>query len=435
MRYIMICLLLTGMTVAVVAQHDGMNMPGMSGMAGMSMSANPIGISESRAGSGTSWLPDSTPMYGVMREAGPWHLMMNGAGWLVYDDQGGLRGDVKVVAPNWAMLMAHRNVGERNQWRLSGMVSLDPLTVGGEGYPLLFQTGETWHGAPLKDYQHPHNYIVEASAKYTHAFTPAVAGYLYLAPVGEPALGPTTYMHRATALDDPLAPIGHHWQDATHIAFGVATAGVQTHRWQVEASTFNGREPGENRAEIQSPTFDSASTRITVNPTDNLSLQASYAFLKSPEALHPEENNQRVTASVIYNRPVFTDRNLQATAVWGRNHAGGQNLDSYLLEMSLRQDGGWNHYLRYESVQKNGEELVLPAGYPATDVFRLQQATLGAVRDLPSAGSLQWGIGAQVMWNDVPARLKPVYGEHPLGWLLFLRVHPKAMMPEMAGMM
>ena len=34
------------------------------------------------------------------------------------------------------------------------------------------------------------------------------------------------FMHRPSAADDPFAPLGHHWQDATHEAFGVVTTGL-----------------------------------------------------------------------------------------------------------------------------------------------------------------------------------------------------------------
>lgn len=403
------------------------------------MPSGETGIPMGRHGSGTAWMPDSTPMYGIARRSGDWELMYHGAAFASYDDQNGPRGDSKLSLQNWAMMQGVRPVGEQNQLSLSAMLSLDPETVGGEGYPLIFQTGETWRSEPLIDRQHPHNFFSEISAKYTHAFTPDSSGFIYLAPVGEPALGPVTYMHRTFALDGPFAPIGHHWQDATHIAFGVVTLGHQRRDWQLEASTFNGREPGENRYEIEGPEFDSFSTRLSFNPSPNWALQASHAFLKSPEALHPEEDAHRTTASVIYNRRLGMNRNFQSTLVWGRNRIGGLDLDSYLLEAHLKQDGGWSLYTRYEWVGKNAEELVLPA-FPDDQVFDLQQVTVGAVRDLPSRGNLQWGIGLQVNFNLVPDALTPIYGDDPTGWLIFVRVHPKRMdhgmtsMPEHAPM-
>ncbi|MHB9133233.1 MAG: hypothetical protein ACYDBB_19360 [Armatimonadota bacterium] len=393
----------------------------------MDMVASPIGIPMARDGAGTSWLPDSTPMYAFMRQSGKWHLMYHGAAHLAYDVMNGPRGDTKLILPNWAMLMAHRNVGMRNQWRLAAMLSLDPVTVGGSGYPLLFQTGETWNDEPLIDHQHPHNFFTELSAKYTRALNPNQAVYLYAAPVGQPALGPVAYMHRTFALDNPLAPIGHHWQDATHIAFGVVTGGYQTRTWQVEASTFNGREPGENRFEIKKPTFDSFSTRVSYNPSPSWALQTSYAFLKSPEALHPEDDAHRTEISAIYNRPLSAARNFQTTLLWGRNAIDGLDLDSYLVEAQLKQDGGWTPYLRVEYIRKNAEELVLSPPFPEDQVFNLRQMTIGASRDLPIRGDYQWGIGAQWIVSFTPDALEPIYGKNPTGWLFYIRVHPGRM--------
>jgi len=381
-------------------------------------------LPHSRHASGTAWMPDSTPMYGMMGRARDWEMMYHGAAHFTYDRMEGKRGDEKFVIPNWMMVLARRK-----PWKLAAMVSLDPLTVGGGGYPLLFQTGETWNDRPLKDHQHPHNFFSELSATYTHPNQDKSAAYLYLAPVGEPALGPPTFMHRTFALDDALSPIGHHWQDATHIAYGVVTAGYQTHSWQAEFSTFNGREPGENRLAIERPKFDSFSGRLSYNPNPNWALQISHGFLKSPETLHPEENLHRTTASAIYNRPQGEGRNFQASLVWGKNRLSGRDLDSFLLEGQWKRDGGWTPYLRYEQIRKDAEELVLPA-FPASRSFPLRQATLGIVKDLPSRGDYQWGIGGQVFFNIVPEALQPIYGKHPLGWLIFVRVHPKQMTAE-----
>lgn len=358
--------------------------------------------------------------------------MYHGVAHIAYDQQNGPRGDNKLISSNWAMLMAQRNIGQRNQLSLSAMLSLEPLTIGGSGYPLIFQTGETWNGDPLKDHQHPHNFFSELSAKYTHAFNRDIAGFIYLAPVGEPALGPVAFPHRVYAMDNPLSPLGHHWQDSTHIAYGVVTLGCQTREWQIEASTFNGREPGENRYAIESPLFDSFSTRLSYNPSSDLSGQISYGFLKSPEPLHPGEDVHRTTASVIYNRPINENKNLYTALVWGRNSLSGHDLNSYLLDVDLKHDEGWSLYGRYEWVSKDAEELVLPDSFPEDQVFPLNQLTLGICRDIPSESDFQWGVGLQVNVSIVPDELKAVYGDNPTGWLLYMRVHPKRMSHNMA---
>lgn len=385
--------------------------------------------SAARHGSGTSWMPESTPRYHRPGRAGRWDLMYHGAAHLAWDHMGGPRGGEKLIAPNWGMAVAERGVGSRSRWRLAAMLSLDPLTVGGSGYPLLFQSGESWRGEPLRDRQHPHNYFMELSGTYSHAFAEEAAAFLYVAPVGEPALGPPAFMHRTFALDSPLAPLGHHWQDSTHITYGVVTAGLQKTRGQLEISTFTGREPGENRMRFEDPRFDSYSGRFTYNPSRDLSLQVSHGYLHSPEALHPEVDVHRTTASAVYNRPSAGGRNFQSALVWGQNRTEGQSLDSWLLEATWKHDGGWTPFVRYENVRKSAEELVLP-DFPAAQAFRVQQVILGVARDLRVSGDWQWGIGGQVVLNVVPAALRPVYGNSPAGVALFVRVHPRQMKPS-----
>src|SRR5262249_33652192 len=168
------------------------------------------------------------------------------------------------------------------------------------GYPLLLQSGESFHGEPLHDRQHPHDFWMELGAIYERAISKRVAVELYAAPSGEPALGPVAFMHRPSAMDNPAAPLGHHWQDATHIAFGVITAGVFTHRLKLEGSVFNGREPDENRWDFDPIVLDSYSGRATFNPDSNWSFTAGYGFLKNPEALEPAVSLHRLTASALY---------------------------------------------------------------------------------------------------------------------------------------
>lgn len=397
---------------------------------GHEVMSEPLGMPPGRHSSGTAWMPDSTPMYGLTDQSDGWNLAYHGAAHLAYLHMNGPRGDADLDILNWAMVMARHQGRPHRQWLLKGMVSLDPVTIGGEGYPLLFQTGETWRGEPLHDYQHPHNYVSELATKYTREFHGNAAGFLYFGVVGEPALGPPAYMHRTFALDDPAAPIGHHWQDSTHISYGVLTAGYQRRRWQAELSTFNGREPGENRWVIRAPRFDSWSGRLSANPSPNWALQLSHGFLHSPEVLHPEEDTRRTTASAVYNRPLGASRNLQAALVWGRNRTAGRDYDSILLEVQRKRDGGWTPYARYEYVEKSAEELVVP-GFPGDRAFHLNQLTVGVSRDLRTRGDLQWGVGAQALFSFVPDELKSTYGDDPVGWILYLRVHPKRM--EHAG--
>ena len=196
-------------------------------MPGMSMAPRPLGIPMTRMGSGTSWLPDASPMRAYHFTPGKWMLMVHGDADLYYDYQGTGRGDDQAGSTNWAMIMAMRPVGS-GMLHLHGMLSAEPFTVGARGYPLLLQTGESYKGVPLRDRQHPHDLFMELSARYEVPIARNLGISLYTAPVGEPAIGPVAYMHRPSAQNDPFAPLGHHWMDATHITYGVVTAGVFT---------------------------------------------------------------------------------------------------------------------------------------------------------------------------------------------------------------
>ena len=212
----------------------------------MSMPKNPLDIDHVRDGSGTSWLPDDSPMHALMHQAGSWMLMLHGNGFLQFLKSGSSRGDQQVGSVNWIMLMAQRTL-YGGQFVLHAMLSAEPATVGRCGYPALLQSGESCRGTPLHDRQHPHDLFMELAADYRRAINDRVAIELYGGPAGEPALGPTSYPHRLSAMPNLYAPITHHWLDSSHISFGVMTGGMYGRRWKAEASIFNGREPDDGR--------------------------------------------------------------------------------------------------------------------------------------------------------------------------------------------
>ena len=377
----------------------------------------------SREGSGTSWLPDSSPMYGKMFMFGDDMLMLHGAIFPRYTNVSTRRGDDRIDAPNWIMGMYSHPVGESAQLGGRLMMSLDPLTEGGRGYPLLFQTGELWHDQPLHDRQHPHDLFDELSISYSQKFDDGLSAYLYFGYPGEPALGPPTFMHRPSAMDDPDAPLGHHWQDSTHVTFGVATAGLAWRNVKIEGSIFTGREPDEDRYNFDEPQFDSYSGRISWNPTQNLALQVSYGYIESPEALDPDVNRHRTTASIIYNQPLGRDSNWSNSFVWGQNNDSGEKTQSFLFESNYQRRCD-TVYARWERVQKSGHELVLK---PADEshVFPISGYTIGYVRDLSHGNGIDIGLGTQFTINDRPDSLDRYYGDN-LGYAFefFLRIRP-----------
>lgn len=408
----------------------GMDMSGMNmDMMSSALSKNlPMG----RDGSGTSWLPDASPMYGVMLSNGKWSYMVHGNIAFRYTKQDlgdkGSRGGHKFDAPNWFMGMAQRPVGEKGLLHFNLMMSLDPLTETGYGYPLLFQTGESWKGIPLVDRQHPHDLFAEASASYAYALSDKTDLSIYVGYPGEPALGPVAFMHRPSAMADPDAPISHHWSDATHITFGVATIGFRFNQFKIEGSSFTGREPDENRYNFDAPKFDSWSTRLDYNPTANWALQVSHGFIKSPEALNPTENVYRTTASAIYSLPFGDDNFLNATAVWGLNKTPGQDGDNAaLLEGDVRIKK-FDFYTRYEFVQKTTEELNLNSIiYGDDSIFGVNALTLGLNYDIAKLGPLNLALGGQLTYYAADSRLNSLYGSHPMGGEAFLRLYPRLM--------
>ncbi len=392
--------------------------PGMSMQSSVNI-ADPM----NRESSGTAWVPDSTPMYGRMFMFGDDMLMLHGGIFPRYTNVSTRRGDDRIDAPNWIMAMYSHPFSENTQIGGRLMMSLDPLTEQGRGYPLLFQSGETWHDQPLHDRQHPHDLFDEVSVSLSQKFAGDLSDYFYFGYPGEPALGPPTFMHRLSAMDNPDAPIGHHWQDSTHVTFGVATAGVQWRTLKLEGSIFTGREPDENRYDFDRPRFDSYSGRVSWNPTENLALQVSHGYIKSPEALEPDVKRHRTTASAIYNLPLGHDTNWANSFVWGQNNDSGEVTQSFLVESNY-QRGRDSVYARWERVEKSGHELVLQ-DVDLAKIFAVNAASIGYVRDLSHGNGIDVGLGSQFTLNVWPSGLDRYYGKGPgYAFQFFLRVRP-----------
>jgi hypothetical protein len=353
----------------------------------------------------------------IMR--GGWELMAHGVIFADYNQQGGPRGEGKAESVNWGMLMEQHSLGH-GTILLRQMFSAESLTSPHPGFPELFQTGETYHGEPLVDHQHPHNVFAELSALYLLPLTEKISWELYGGPAAEPALGPVTYIHRASASELPLAPLSHHLQDSTHTSFGVVTTGFLIDRVKIEASAFNGREPNEERWSIQPAALDSYSGRVSVAPAHDWTAQYSVGRLEHPEALEPG-SQWRQTASVEYDRP-FSEGNWATSVVWGRVHklSDGVNLNGYLLESTLNFLRRDYVFSRLELVDKD-ELFPLAAVHPA---YRIGGYTFGGERDLVQNHTWQLGLGADVTVYSKPVVLDAAYGNYPVSFQIFLRVRP-----------
>lgn len=394
---------------------DSMAGMDMSSMSAMDAGAyGPYGMS--REASGTSWQPDASPHEGLHIMAGPWMVMLHADLNAVYDWQQGPRGDGKTFASGMLMAMARRQAGDNGTVQFRAMLSPDPF-MRKSGYPLLLATGETANGVtPLIDRQHPHDLFMELSGSYSYRLSVKDSVFLYAGLPGEPAFGPPAFMHRLSIMDSPEAPISHHWLDSTHITFGVLTAGYVHDDWKLEVSRFRGREPDENRFDIEHPKLDSTSARISWNPSANWALQASWADVKSPEQLHPEENVRRWSASAIYTVP-FGDRGYwSSTAAFGRRSSEHGDLDAYALESAVKPNAAWTIFGRAEHIAT--DELTLT---PA--VYRLGKVSLGAIRDVPVSDHWSVGLGGLYALNFVPSGLKAAYGRsEPAGAMGFVRL-------------
>ena len=374
---------------------------------------------EMRNASGTSWQPESTPMTALHAETDAVRWMGHGNFFGIYDVQGSPRGDTQLLSMNWVML--HGTIGDDDsELGARAMLSLEPLTIGGAGYPLLGQTGETWEGQRLVDRQHPHDLFMELALQARQTFGDVAGFELYAAPAGEPALGPTAFPHRASAISDPFAPIGHHWEDATHISFGVLTAGVFNEWAKLEGSWFNGREPDEDRYDLDLRVPDSWSSRLSVSLMPTWTAQVSYGWLDEPEpVLEPGVSVARITASTTFDHDAMGNGNWAVTAAWGRNTSHGEASDALLLETDLGV-GNNNVFARAEHVLKSLEELEVSG----TGSAALTSLSVGDVYSL-AVDSLRIGVGVRGNVLLLPRTLEDAYGgSAAFGGAVYVQARP-----------
>ncbi|HTL05560.1 MAG TPA: hypothetical protein VL241_07410 [Gemmatimonadales bacterium] len=394
------------------------------------MMTTPLGIPMDRMGSGTTWIPDAGPIASRHGRLGGWDLTGHGIAFLQYIEQAGPRGDRQLGSLNWAMLMASRPLGG-GMLQLRTMLSLDPASVSARGYPSLLQSGELYGGEPIHDRQHPHDFWMELGALYLRSIGPHTGIELYAAASGEPALGPPAFMHRPSAFDDPIAPLGHHWQDATHISFGVATAGLFGRRWKLEGSLFNGREPDEHRWDFDWGPLDSWAGRLTLNPGAAWSLSAGYGRLRQDEGVV-----RRVSAAVLHGARLGGSGRWATSLVFGANRPEDSTAwaRSVLLESEAVFDHANTLFGRIEWVEKSREDLALPPG----PRLALGALSLGYLRDVVRAKGWTLGLGLRGAVGLVPAAIGSAYGtRYPRGVTLFLRIRPAGggnAMDDMPGM-
>jgi hypothetical protein len=393
-------------------------------MGGMQMDDHAAQESPVEYGSGTAWEPAVLPGHEWMLMRGGWMFMAHGVIFADYNQQGGPRGEGKAESVNWGMLMEQHPLWN-GTLLFRQMFSAESLTSPHPGFPELFQTGETYHGEPLVDHQHPHNVFAELSMLYTLPLSSQVTWELYGGAAAEPAIGPVVYLHRNSAAELPLAPLGHHLQDSTHTSFGVVTSGfilnwMKQERVKLEGSAFNGREPNEERWSIQPAALDSWSGRASVAPACGWAAQYSIGRLEHPEALEPG-SQWRQTASAEYDR-ALAQGSWATSMIWGRvlKIATGTNLNGYLFESTLNFLRRNYVFTRMELVDKD-ELFPQAALHPA---YRIGAYTFGGTRDLVQNHAWQLGLGADLTVYSKPSVLDAAYGNFPVSFQVFLRMRP-----------
>ena len=447
----------------------------------MTMSSSTLLETEQQhSSSGTGIEPASTPVPMLMTTHGAWQLMLH-ANVFVADTQqqtNSKRGHDAFFSTNWIMPMAQRELWH-GVFTARAMFSLEPATIGNRNYPELFQQGETAYGNPIVDGQHPHDFFMELAAIYDLPLSTNTLLSFYVAPVGDPAIGPVAYPHRQSASEDPIAALGHHQEDSTHIAFNVVTGGL-TYRWvRVELSGFHGAEPTEQRWQPEpSPNghaIDSIATRLTISPTADWTGQYSFAHIHSPEALYPTEDQQRQTASVMFhhsfhaqppkpaassmpgmdmgdmpgmnkkptpaknqpamNQPAMTmpmaaepAMDLSTTLLWGRTRSLADNTkeNSYLAEALLRFAHTNYAWTRMENAGRSNELLLtpgspLPPGFVESPLGHVAAFSFGYDHDLRIGPHLLAAPGVQFTVYHAPQKLQPVYGASPTSEAVFVR--------------
>ncbi len=426
-RWVLAALLCVPALAQRTGDMQGMNMPGMN-MPGMNggMDLSDPGMYLMAIASGTAMNPasGSTPMLNPRLRS--WNLMIMGQAFVVDTQQSGPRGGDKFYSSNWLMAAAEHKAGA-GSFMFETMLSLDPATITGRRYPLLFQTGETAFGKPLMDAQHPHDFLMSIGMHYARPIGEHAMLQMYYAPVGDPALGPVAFPHRASAAELPQATLGHHWQDSSHIADNVATVALKYKWLRLEASGFYGTEPNENRWNIDWGPMNSWSARASVFPSKNWMAQVSAGRLARPERQAPGDV-VRSTASVHYSRPVSGGDAWSSSLIWGRNHDTftRRDLNSYTAE-TLYPFGRRNFLTgRIEMVDKDELFASTPdieqrLERTAGSTFRIEAYTAGYTRDIGWFRNIEAGIGANATVYGVPGAIRQYYGSHPAGVNVYLR--------------
>ena len=369
--------------------------------------------------------PDPMAMMDAMEPMNHWMTMLHGYAFLTFNRQGGSSGEQEFESENHLMVMAMRRWW-RGKLSLLGTFTLEPATVPPEGYPLLFQRGETYDGVLLVDLQHPHDIFVQLAARWDRRLSQRVTMGIYLAPVGEPAVGPIAFPHRVSASAYPLSPLAHHNQDSTHLSADVITLSLGVPKVTLEGSVFHGAEPDDKRWNIDQGTPDSYAGRVTWRPGGGFAFQVSAARRQDPEELEEgDQTRQTASAEYIRSRP---DGFLAVTFILGRNLLREGTEWGNGLEATWKFAGSNHLFGRVESVDRDLFELINKRQRPTglePDWTTVQAATIGYMRNVRLGifrEGVDSGLGAAVTFYRYDDVLEDTYGNMPVSAQVYLKV-------------
>jgi hypothetical protein len=333
-------------------------------------------------------------LFAISAHAQQWSSSIDGALFATSVNQTGPRTpENKFFSTNWLLAEAERDLGGGRSVMIRGRFSLEPLTIPRQGYPQLLQYVSAVSGGPLIDHQRAHDLIEEVAVGLEwHPIQ------LYLAPVGEPPLGPEPYAQRASSVDFAEAPFAYDLQESFHVATRVVAAAVTTNAVDIEGGVFHNAISTGRHSTINDGSIDSWSARLTIAPRSRISAQISTGRLGA-------DKREVISASVSY-----TGTALAASAIaTRRNH-----LSAYAIESTIR--GGRSTLLaRLESVDR-------PAGVFNFNLHRQTHFTLGYIFDILRKPAYRVGLGANVDYHSGNPELQPVYGHKPQSVYTFVRL-------------
>ncbi len=386
-----------------------------------------------RLASGTSWQPDATPMDALHGRLGGWQLMLHGSVFFGYVRETSTKGSARLGSANWLMLGASR-AALGGSLALTAMGSMETLTLGSCGYPLLFSAGPLCSTDGVREYQHPHPPLMELAARWEQPVSGRLGLLLYGGLAGEPALGPVSSVHRASAAFDPVSPITDHELNPAHVADGVVTAGLVASRWKLEGSIFNGEPVNGDRFAPSLAPLHSQSARLSYNPAAHWSLQASAGRIHSTVSHYPGAGStlRMITLSASQNQPLGEGQ--WATTVGAAHmHDGFLPLSAALFETALSPTMRHTFFARAEYAQRDDPRITIIEHEDGShdhiaNPRRLRVAELSAGYQLRvRMGSAEAGIGGRASLSFVPTQIADIYGrERAPGFALFASLRPAA---------